>query len=85
MEWQPTVLKKCLHVKGLSRNLFSVPSAVARGANISMTQTGFEFTLNGQKTGIGVKNDNLYHLKNKEDAETLTKRLFDTKKNGTLK
>jgi hypothetical protein len=71
-KWQPTVLKKCLHVKGLSRNLFSVPSVVARGANISMTQAGVDITMNGQKIGVGVKNGNLYQLKNKEDAEAFT-------------
>jgi hypothetical protein len=66
------VFKKCLHVKGLSRNLFSVPSAVARGANISMTQTGVDITINGQKIGVVVKVGNLYQLKNEEDAEALT-------------
>jgi hypothetical protein len=29
--------------------------------------------MNGQKIGVGVKNGNLYQLKNKEDAEALTR------------
>ncbi len=37
-----------------------------------MTQTGVDITMNGQKIGVGVKNGNLFQLKNKEDAEAST-------------
>jgi hypothetical protein len=36
--YQLVGLKGCLHVQGLSRNLFSVPAAVVKGANISITK-----------------------------------------------
>jgi hypothetical protein len=70
--WRSTVLKKCLHVKGLSKNLFLVPSAVAQGANINMTQTGVEIVVNGQIVGVGVKSGSLYHLKNREYTAAFT-------------
>jgi hypothetical protein len=57
------IKKKCLQVKGLTKNLFSVPSAVARGANSNVAQAGVEIVVNGQIIGVNVKSGNLYHLK----------------------
>jgi hypothetical protein len=41
-------------------------------SNISMAQTGVDIIRNVHKIGAGVKNGNLYHLKNREDAVALT-------------
>jgi hypothetical protein len=61
--YQTVGLKGCLHVQGISRNLFSVPAAVSKGADMSMTKTGCILTMNVQKIGVGTKVESLYHLK----------------------
>jgi hypothetical protein len=66
--YQRVGLKGCLHVQGISINLFSVPASESKGANISITKTGCILTMNGQKIGVGTKVGRLYHLKTREES-----------------
>ena len=60
---QKVVLKECLHVEGLSKNLFSVPSAVARGVSVVMNQANCIISVTNKTLAVGARIGNLYYLK----------------------
>ncbi len=66
--YQSVGLKGCKHVHGLSRNLFSVPTAVAKGAAMSITKSGCALTIIGQKIGVGTKYGSIYHMKTRGES-----------------
>ena len=72
---QTVVLKDCLHVDGLSKNLFSVPAAVAKGANVSMIQDKCSVSVNGKILAIGSKIENLYYLDVQEHTAFVSEEL----------
>jgi hypothetical protein len=55
LQYQIVGLKGRLHVQGLSRRTISLPAAVAKGANMSITKSGCAWTINDQKIGVGTK------------------------------
>ena len=61
--YQTVLLKECLHVAGLSKNLFSVPSAVAKGVNVSMNQKQCIISVSNKTVALGAKVGNLNYIK----------------------
>ncbi len=74
-EYQTVPLKECLHVAGLSKNLFSVPSAVAKGVNVSMNQKQCIISDSNKTVALGAKVGNLYYLKTQVQEALVTEEL----------
>ena len=62
ISYQMVVLTDCLHVDGLSKNLFSVPSAITKGASVIMNQSDCIISFNNQTIAMGNRVGNLYYL-----------------------